>query len=349
MDKNLFMFSRSTTSKYLLALKIINVIESLTSNQQSIIETELQQIFDIEDFENLKDKDFLMSLKTFELVEILDFLENTGFVRESLNEARKKKKKKSKIKPGRSPKFRKVMGEFGKGELVPFHAKKALKSKEKGGKPEEYKQALAIAYSEAGLTQESLNEELRRDTIIDNLMDQLQYLDLNWEQADFAIGSAEMSGYLDEIIFNIQQGEQSTAEGAEQIRNTAFGKNESKKVCKAKLVSEVLNENFYNNLGKSNSYYRVIEPFEIWIESGWKQTGAYSGTSPISERTYKSVTAEVGDIIENLHGGLFYKGKASNEKRVRVKAAPPSDRSPFEKGRDYEKFPLEKLERYYPK
>jgi len=56
-----------------------------------------------------------------------------------------KSKKKSPLK------FKKVMKEFGKGKLKPYHSDSALKSKEQNGSKKEHKQALAIAFSEAGM------------------------------------------------------------------------------------------------------------------------------------------------------------------------------------------------------
>lgn len=54
-------------------------------------------------------------------------------------------------------KFKKVMGEFSKGKLKPFHSIKTLKSKKQGGSDKERKQALAIAFSEANMKKESYN------------------------------------------------------------------------------------------------------------------------------------------------------------------------------------------------
>lgn len=72
----------------------------------------------------------------------------------SLEEA----KKKPTTPEGKKKKFKKVMKEFGKGKLKPYHADSSLKSKKQGGSEKEHKQALAIAFSEAGMTKESLNE-----------------------------------------------------------------------------------------------------------------------------------------------------------------------------------------------
>jgi len=62
-------------------------------------------------------------------------------------------KRKPYTKEGKEKKFKKVMGEFGKGKLKPYHGDSALKSKKQGGSAKERKQALAIAFSEAGLTE----------------------------------------------------------------------------------------------------------------------------------------------------------------------------------------------------
>lgn len=60
---------------------------------------------------------------------------------------------KRKSKKAKENKFKRVMGEFGKGQLKPYHADRALRSKKQGGTEKERKQALAIAYSEAGLSE----------------------------------------------------------------------------------------------------------------------------------------------------------------------------------------------------
>ena len=60
------------------------------------------------------------------------------------------KKKPTTVK-GKEKKFGKVMKEFGKGKLTPYHAKSSLKSKKQDGTKKEHKQALAIAFSEAGM------------------------------------------------------------------------------------------------------------------------------------------------------------------------------------------------------
>jgi len=67
-------------------------------------------------------------------------------------------KKKPTTTAGKKKKFKKVMKEFGKGKLTPYHASSSLKSKKQGGSKQEHKQALAIAFSEAGMKKESVNE-----------------------------------------------------------------------------------------------------------------------------------------------------------------------------------------------
>ena len=82
-----------------------------------------------------------------------------GDIEKIFESKRKKRKKKPTTKKGKEKKFKKVMKEFGKGKLTPYHAKEPLKSKKQNGSSQAHKQALAIAFSEAGLTKESLNEE----------------------------------------------------------------------------------------------------------------------------------------------------------------------------------------------
>jgi hypothetical protein len=74
-------------------------------------------------------------------------------------------KKHPKTVGGKQKKFKKVMKEFGKGKLKPFHAKHSLKSKKQDGSKKERKQALAIAFSEAGLTKESVQAKYVCDFI----------------------------------------------------------------------------------------------------------------------------------------------------------------------------------------
>jgi hypothetical protein len=75
-----------------------------------------------------------------------------NLVNESLDEFLNEAKKKPMTPRGKEKKFKKVMKEFGKGKLKPYHADKPLSSKKQGGTEKERKQALAIAYSEAGLS-----------------------------------------------------------------------------------------------------------------------------------------------------------------------------------------------------
>lgn len=103
----------------------------------------------------------------------------------------------------------------------------------------------------------------------------------------------------------------------------------------------------YNNLDNANSFYKVKKAFTVWIEGGYgSEPAGYYGSSAIYKMKWNKVKASPGDEVHNLHGGLFFQGTASKNKRVRCKASPPSDRIPFERGRDYEKFPLDRLERY---
>lgn len=78
-------------------------------------------------------------------------------INENFEEFINEGKSKPKTKKQKDAKFGKVMKEFGKGQLKPYHASSNLKNKKQGGSKKEHKQALAIAFSEAGMTKESLN------------------------------------------------------------------------------------------------------------------------------------------------------------------------------------------------
>lgn len=105
-----------------------------------------------------------------------------------------------------------------------------------------------------------------------------------------------------------------------------------------------LNENWwYNNLDEPNSYYEVSEPFELFILQGHEDSNTYYGSSMIMKPIWKKITTQPGDIIENLHGGLFWRQPGS--KRQTCKMYEP-EFSPLEKksrGRDI--LPLDKLEK----
>ncbi len=113
---------------------------------------------------------------------------------------------------------------------------------------------------------------------------------------------------------------------------------------KAKFIKQFINEGRYdnNNLDEPNSYYTVTKPFKIYIKSGDRPAGYY-GASQVYEPIYKEVFARPGDEIQNLHGGKFFKGEASNNQRVHVRTT-PKVKSPFERGLgEFQKFPLDKL------
>ena len=75
-----------------------------------------------------------------------------NLVNQNLDEFLFEAKKKPITKKAKEKKFKKVMKEFGKDELKPYRADKPLKSKKEGGTRKEHKQALAIAFSEAGMS-----------------------------------------------------------------------------------------------------------------------------------------------------------------------------------------------------
>ena len=97
----------------------------------------------------------------------------------------------------------------------------------------------------------------------------------------------------------------------------------------------------YNNLPDSNSYHKVIKPFDIWVYVGNEHRGEHYGNSKIYRGVYKKTKAKNGDEIHNLPGGLFYVPKVGNP--VSMKTSEPTDRGAFEHGRDFNGFDLGKL------
>lgn len=103
----------------------------------------------------------------------------------------------------------------------------------------------------------------------------------------------------------------------------------------------------YNNLDEANSVYKVIEPFDIYILSDWKESNASIGSNRIMEPIYKKITTKIGDTISNLHGGVFYNYVwVKNQDPTRCYINEPEEFSPFEKGRrKRQEYPLDKLEK----
>jgi len=126
-------------------------------------------------------------------------------------------------------------------------------------------------------------------------------------------------------------------------------KNNNYKTKKIKTFESFLKESSNTNLSDANSYYEVIEPFPIWIESGRESTNAYFGSSEIFKTSYKESVAQIGDQIQNLYGGIFLTRKLEPNKYISVKASEPNKNDhPFLKHygpRKNEKFPLEKLKK----
>jgi len=110
--------------------------------------------------------------------------------------------------------------------------------------------------------------------------------------------------------------------------------------AKEKRIKEGMGE--YNNLPDSNSYHKVIKPFDIWVLTGSTHKGEHYGNAKIYTGDYQQTKAKVGDEIHNLAGGLFYVPKSGSP--VKMKTDKPSDRGAFERGRDFNGFDLKKLQ-----
>jgi len=98
-----------------------------------------------------------------------------------------------------------------------------------------------------------------------------------------------------------------------------------------------------NNLASANSYYKVIKPFDVQIQTGSEPSNAYYGSARIHKPVWKAVKAKKGDEIHNLFGGLFF--VTGNKTYNMAVGKEPPRWAAFERntGR-YDKFPLNNLE-----
>jgi len=123
----------------------IEVIDRILE-MQGFDELQRNAIFDFQENINILNDSFRKRLQPSKVFNLLNV--------EPAFELQESKKKPTTAK-GKIKKFKKVMREFGKGKLKPYHADTPLKSKKQGGSKKEHKQALAISFSEAGLQRES--------------------------------------------------------------------------------------------------------------------------------------------------------------------------------------------------
>lgn len=152
----------------------------------------------------------------------------------SLNEGRKKSKD-----PGKNKKFRKVMGEFGKGTLKSSAGKKVTN----------VDQARAIAYSEAGLSKESVKENNNRAKFVNENFNE----DENWT---LHVG--------DKVIFNLKDMEGEWEEANEEDYNTAINHNNSHAI--------ITSQETYTELGdRDYEYYNIKfeDGSELYAVSGY--------------------------------------------------------------------------------
>lgn len=102
---------------------------------------------------------------------------------------------------------------------------------------------------------------------------------------------------------------------------------------------------YRNNLSDSsfNSYFEVVEPFEVFVRVGTFPSNTYYGSSQLFGSLYRRVKLAVGTRIDDLLGGVFAQlDGAMYEARMAV-----ADKHPFEKtyGGPYEAWPVDKLKR----
>ena len=122
----------------------------------------------------------------------------SNFVSESFDEYLNEGKKKPKSKEGKQKKFKKVMREFGKGELTPYNQNKSLRSKKQGGTKKERAQALAIAFNAAGIKKKKTHEEYIMPTSIENFLNENMFEDSE------VIDINEIKEYIESCGFELE-------------------------------------------------------------------------------------------------------------------------------------------------
>lgn len=100
---------------------------------------------------------------------------------------------------------------------------------------------------------------------------------------------------------------------------------------------------YRNNLSdvSTNSYFEVVESFDIFILVGCYKTEHYVGRANVLGNQYKKIALQPGDYLYDLFGGVFVTYQGSfYPARMQL-----NEKSFFEKsyGTEIENFPLEKL------
>lgn len=101
---------------------------------------------------------------------------------------------------------------------------------------------------------------------------------------------------------------------------------------------------YETNLGHANTYYKVLEPFEVQELVRHEPSNYWYGASRIHTPVYKPLQVQPGGVILNTYGGIFYADKPGDICRPVVLHV--NDKSPFEKRYmpDRHLWPLDKLE-----
>lgn len=93
-----------------------------------------------------------------------------------------------------------------------------------------------------------------------------------------------------------------------------------------------------------NAYWRVVDPFDVYARVSTCDSNTYFGSSKALGTLYEKLTAQPGDEIHALVGGVFLVTKDGDVHEVQIAV---SEKHPFEKTylhRDPE-WPLERLAR----
>ena len=100
------------------------------------------------------------------------------------------------------------------------------------------------------------------------------------------------------------------------------------------------------NLGESNTYFKIISPFEVFVKTGSAPSSFSYGSSRLYQGVYRKITTSPGQFILNLHGGVFLADPVTKQAYPVTMEEP--DFSPFEKSYGYrkgEEFPLQNMKK----
>jgi len=113
-------------------------------------------------------------------------------------------------------------------------------------------------------------------------------------------------------------------------------------------LKKKLNEGKYDNtnLADPNSYYKVIDSFDVFVKTGSSHANTYYGSGEILKSVWKKMSAEPGYEIHNLMGGTYIIPTDTDDLVAWKVLIKEPEFAPFVKKYypDQQVFPLDKLE-----